>query len=51
MVSIMATRGDWNSVWANFDQRRKAKANDGGDEGLGADDEGPDMFGDQAAAE
>ena len=47
--SKAATKGDWNTVWASFDQRQKAKssaANDGqdgaGDEG-GNGDEG-DMF-------
>ena len=50
MRSGSATRGEWNSVWANFDQRRKAKANDGAeDEVPGAGE--PDMFGDAAAAE
>ncbi len=44
-----ATRGNWNDVWASFDERRKAKANDSGDEG--ADGSEPDMFGDAAAAE
>jgi ribonucleoside-diphosphate reductase beta chain len=45
-----ATRGDWNSVWTNFDQRRKAQANDGAeDEVPGAGE--PDMFGDSVAAE
>jgi ribonucleoside-diphosphate reductase beta chain len=38
-----ATRGNWQDVWASFDQRRKAKANDTGAEGDGGD-EGPDMF-------
>ena len=37
--SKAATKGDWNTVWANFDNRQKAKAND--DE---AEDEGDDMF-------
>jgi ribonucleoside-diphosphate reductase beta chain len=37
-----ATKGDWQTVWSNFDQRRKAKsANDG--DSLIADD-GEDMF-------
>jgi ribonucleoside-diphosphate reductase beta chain len=36
-----ATKGNWQDVWATFDKRRKAKANDTGDE---AGDEGPDMF-------
>ena len=40
-----ATRGNWNDVWANFDQRRKAKAaneQDAPEDGAGE----PDMFGD-----
>jgi len=41
----VATRGNWNEVWASFDQPRKAKgeveaANEAGDE-AGE----PDMFG------
>ena len=40
---------DWNSVWSNFDQRRKAKANDGADDVVAAPE--PDMFGDSVAAE
>ena len=43
-----ATRGDWNTVWANFDQRRKAKANDVDE---GDDGSEPDMFGGTQAAE
>ena len=40
----MTLRGDWNSVWASFDQRRKAGANDGAaDEGVSGEGE-PDMF-------
>ena len=43
--SKAATRGDWNSVWSNFDQRRNAKANDGANDS-GKDEAGePDMFG------
>ena len=34
----MATRGNWNDVWSNFDQRRKAKAGE------------PDMFGEAGVA-
>ena len=44
-VSVGA--GNWNDVWSNFDQRRKAKAGEAANEG-GADsaDAGePDMFG------
>lgn len=42
------TWGDWQSVWASFDQRRKAKgelsaANEGGEASE------PDMFGSVAA--
>ena len=37
-----ATKGDWNTVWSSFDQRRKARANDGAED-LGELD-GPDMF-------
>jgi ribonucleoside-diphosphate reductase beta chain len=44
-----ATRGNWNDVWSNFDQRRKARkteaANEGGEAGGGE----PDMFGSVAA--
>ena len=40
----MTLRGDWNSVWASFDQRRKSGANDGvEDDGVSAEGE-PDMF-------
>src|SRR5689334_6743205 len=41
-----ATRGDWNSVWENFDRRQKAKgeaSNDGLPAGASAE-EGDDMF-------
>ena len=44
-------RGNWNDVWSNFDQRRKAKAGDAANEA--GDDAGagePDMFGDGAVA-
>jgi ribonucleoside-diphosphate reductase beta chain len=44
-----ATRGDWNTVWTNFDSRRKVtKAND-----LGLIDDGsePGLFGEGVAAE
>jgi ribonucleoside-diphosphate reductase beta chain len=41
--SKAATRGNWNDVWSNFDQRRKAKDSAANET---ADDEGPDMFGD-----
>jgi ribonucleoside-diphosphate reductase beta chain len=42
-----ATKGDWNSVWSNFDQRRKAKGEPAANEG--GDTDGPDMFGSVAA--
>ncbi len=38
-----ATRGNWQEVWTNFDQRRKAKANDGADD-FSLEGDGPDMF-------
>ncbi|MFL6795330.1 MAG: ribonucleotide-diphosphate reductase subunit beta, partial [Sphingomicrobium sp.] len=41
--SKAATRGDWNSVWDNFDRRQKAKADAAANDGAGAGD-GPDMF-------
>ena len=45
------TRGNWNDVWSNFDQRRKAMAgeaaNEAGDE-AGAGE--PDMFGEASVA-
>ena len=47
---LMVMRGNWNSVWASFDQRRKAKANDGAEDDVPGAGE-PDMFGDAAAAE
>jgi ribonucleoside-diphosphate reductase beta chain len=43
-----ATRGNWNDVWANFDARRKAKANDTND---GDDGSEPDMFGEGESGE
>ena len=48
-----ATRGNWQDVWATFDQRRgTARANDGGDEGGAADAaREPDMFGDASGAQ
>ena len=42
-------RGSWNNGWSNFDQRRKAKANDGAEDVVVAPE--PDMFGDSVAAE
>ena len=41
--SKAATRGDWKDVWASFDQRRKAKANDTAEDFVDASAE-PDMF-------
>ena len=44
-----ATKGDWNSVWSNFDQRRKAKGEvSAANEGAAGEGE-PDMFGSVAA--
>ena len=44
--SKAATTGNWNDVWSNFDQRRKAKAGDAANEaGDGAGAGEPDMFG------
>ena len=40
--SKAATRGNWNDVWSNFDQRTKAKASAANET---AEDEAPDMFG------
>jgi ribonucleoside-diphosphate reductase beta chain len=40
--SKAATRGDWNSVWDNFDRRQKAKAEAANDAPVAGD--GPDMF-------
>jgi ribonucleoside-diphosphate reductase beta chain len=40
-----ATRGDWNTVWASFDKRRKAKAANEG----AAEAEAPGLFGAEAA--
>jgi ribonucleoside-diphosphate reductase beta chain len=37
-----ATRGDWNTVWSSFDQRRKAKDAANGDADLGEGE--ADMF-------
>jgi ribonucleoside-diphosphate reductase beta chain len=48
--SKAATRGDWNSVWENFDRRQTAKgaaANDGegsSGEASAKSDDGDDMF-------
>jgi ribonucleoside-diphosphate reductase beta chain len=37
-----ATRGEWNSVWSSFDNRKKAKAND--DTTPAIESDGEDMF-------
>ena len=42
--SKAATTGNWNDVWSNFDQRRKAKAGDAANEGAVPEDDGEDMF-------
>ena len=39
-----ATKGNWQDVWANFDQRRKAKTSEPANE-AGIDASEPDMFG------
>ena len=39
-----ATKGNWQDVWANFDQRRKARTSDAANE-AGDDASEPDMFG------
>ena len=44
--SKAATRGNWQDVWASFDQRQKAKATAANE----ADEEGPGLFGDEAGA-
>jgi ribonucleoside-diphosphate reductase beta chain len=43
--SKAATRGNWQDVWASFDQRQRAK----GAAANEAEDEGPGLFGDDAA--
>jgi len=40
--SKAATRGNWQDVWASFDQRQKAKSAATNE----AEDEGPGLFGD-----
>ena len=42
--SKAATRGNWNDVWANFDQRRNARA--ANEPGVPEEGGEPDMFGD-----
>ena len=39
-----ATRGDWNTVWSSFDNRKKAKANDDAAPAIAAEADGEDMF-------
>ncbi len=42
----MVMRGNWNDVWSNFDQRRKARAGEAANEaGVEAEAGEPDMFG------
>jgi ribonucleoside-diphosphate reductase beta chain len=43
-----ATRGDWNTVWNNFDSRRQARR---GDEANDAVEMVPGLFGESVAAE
>lgn len=49
------TRGNWEQVWASFDQHRQAKAgegpNDVGDLGADGAEGEPDLFRDAAAAQ
>jgi ribonucleoside-diphosphate reductase beta chain len=45
--SKAATRGDWNTVWDNFDRRQKAKAGAAND---GADTAGEEAEGDMFSA-
>jgi ribonucleoside-diphosphate reductase beta chain len=44
--SKAATRGNWNDVWASFDQRRKAKKGEGAND---VSDGGDDVFGESGA--
>ena len=47
---VSGARGNWNDVWSNFDQRRKAKAGEAANEaGVGVEAGEPDMFGDGAS--
>jgi ribonucleoside-diphosphate reductase beta chain len=41
--SMKPARGDWNSVWYNFDRRVKAKSEAAANDGATGGD-GPDMF-------
>jgi ribonucleoside-diphosphate reductase beta chain len=45
--SKAATRGNWQDVWASFDQRRNAKASAANETGEG---DGPGLFGDEGGA-
>ena len=49
----MATTGNWNDVWSNFDQRRKAKAGEAANEAEAGEAEAgePDMFGEAGVAQ
>jgi ribonucleoside-diphosphate reductase beta chain len=44
--SKAATRGNWQDVWASFDQRQKAKGAAANEVGEG---DGPGLFGDEGA--
>lgn len=51
---MIATKGDWQSVWSSFDQRRGAKGQaEAANEAGGKDEAGgePDMFGGSAGAQ
>ncbi len=51
---VIATKGDWQSVWSSFDQRRGAKGQaEAANEAGGKDEAGgePDMFGGSAGAQ
>lgn len=43
---MILARRNWNDVWSNFDQRRKAKTGEEANEGAAEAEAGePDMFG------
>ena len=43
---MRVARGNWNDVWSNFDQRRKAKTGEAANEGAWVEaGSEPDMFG------
>jgi ribonucleoside-diphosphate reductase beta chain len=44
--SKAATKGNWQDVWASFDQRQRAKGSAANE----AEDEGPGLFGDAGGA-